>query len=79
MDQVYGSRDHGWLLVHDGLTTVGQCRHSRAREVIRVLTNGTTYRRSMVLGWGNGSGREEERLEPRWMRCIMGVLSLYLL
>jgi hypothetical protein len=41
----------------------------------------TQQRWSVVLRyrWGDGSGREEERLEPRWVRWIMGVLSLRLL
>jgi hypothetical protein len=55
MDRVYGSWDHGWLLVHSGLVTMG--RHDRSgaqkivviarrerEEVIGVLTNGATWR-----------------------------------
>jgi hypothetical protein len=34
MDWIYGSRDHNWLLVHGGLTTMVWRGHSRAREVI---------------------------------------------
>jgi hypothetical protein len=59
MDRVYGSRDHGWLSVHGGLVTMGQHGRSEAREVIviaqrerereeviRVLINDATWRRS---------------------------------
>jgi hypothetical protein len=59
MARVYGSRDHGWLSIHGGLTTMGRCSHFEAREVIviarrerereeviRVLTNVATWRRS---------------------------------
>jgi hypothetical protein len=61
MDQVYGSRDHGCLSVHSGLATMGQHDRSKAREVvmiaqkererereevIRILTNDATWRRS---------------------------------
>jgi hypothetical protein len=55
MDRVYRSWDHGWLLVHSGLVTMG--RHDRSgaqkivviarrerEEVIGVLTNGATWR-----------------------------------
>jgi hypothetical protein len=42
MDRVYGSRDHGWFSVHDGLTE---------REVVGVPTNGTTWRRSCIYGY----------------------------
>jgi hypothetical protein len=34
MDWVFGSRDHGWLLVHDGLATMERRGRSRAREVV---------------------------------------------
>jgi hypothetical protein len=34
MDQVYGSRDHDWLSVHGGLTTMERRGHSRAQEVV---------------------------------------------
>jgi hypothetical protein len=34
MCRVYGSRDHGWLSVHGGLTTMGRPGRSRAWEVI---------------------------------------------
>jgi hypothetical protein len=34
MDWVFGSRDHGWLLVHDGLATMERRDRSRAREVV---------------------------------------------
>jgi hypothetical protein len=33
----------------------------------------------VVLQWGDGSGCEDERLEPGWVQWIMGVLSLLLL
>jgi hypothetical protein len=59
IDQVYGSRDHGWLSVHGGLVTMGRCgcsgaqkvivtawREREREEVIRVLTNSATWRRS---------------------------------
>jgi hypothetical protein len=61
MDQVYGSHDYDCLLVHGGLVTLGRHDRSRAREVIviarrerervseevvRILTNGITWRRS---------------------------------
>jgi hypothetical protein len=36
MDRVYGSRDHGWLSVHGGLTTMGRRGHSGAREVVMI-------------------------------------------
>jgi hypothetical protein len=36
IDQVYGSRDHGWLSVHSGLTTMGRRSHSGAQEVIAI-------------------------------------------
>jgi hypothetical protein len=55
MDRIYGSWDHGWLLVHGELTTMGRCGRSEAREVIviaqsereeviDILTNDTTWR-----------------------------------
>jgi hypothetical protein len=34
IDQVYGSRDHGWLSVHGGLVTMGRCGCSGAQKVI---------------------------------------------
>jgi hypothetical protein len=34
MDWVYGSRDHGSLSVHDGLTTMEWCDRSEARNVL---------------------------------------------
>jgi hypothetical protein len=34
MGRVYGSRDHGWLSVHGGLTTMGRPGRSGAWEVI---------------------------------------------
>jgi hypothetical protein len=34
MNQVYKSQDHGWLLVHGGLTTMRQRGRYRARKVI---------------------------------------------
>jgi hypothetical protein len=34
MDQVYRSRDHGWLSVHGGLATMGQRGRFEVREVI---------------------------------------------
>jgi hypothetical protein len=34
MDWVFGSRDHGWLPVHDGLGTMERRGRSRAREVV---------------------------------------------
>jgi hypothetical protein len=61
MNRVYGSRDHDWLLVHGGLATMGRRGCSRAQEVVviarrererereevvGVLTNGATWRRS---------------------------------
>jgi hypothetical protein len=59
MDWIYGSRDHGWLSVHGGLVTMGRrgplglggrrdCleRERERKEVIRILTNGATWRRS---------------------------------
>jgi hypothetical protein len=56
MNQVYKSQDHGWLLVHGGLTTMRQRGRYRARKVIvttqrererfvRILTNDATWRR----------------------------------
>jgi hypothetical protein len=33
----------------------------------------------VVLRWVDGSGCENERLEPRWVRWIIGVLLLLLL
>jgi hypothetical protein len=33
-DRVYGSQDHDWLSVHDGLTTMGWHSRSRAQEVV---------------------------------------------
>jgi hypothetical protein len=58
---VSGSPDHDWLSVHGGLMTMGQCgrfgalevivaaqreREREEEEVIRVLTNGVTWRRN---------------------------------
>jgi hypothetical protein len=65
MDWVYGSRDHGSLSVHDGLTTMEWCDRSEARnvlviaqskrerereEIVKVLANGVTWRQSCVDG-----------------------------
>jgi hypothetical protein len=36
MDRVYGSRDHDWLSVHGGLTTMGRRGSSRAQEVAMI-------------------------------------------
>jgi hypothetical protein len=36
MDQVDGSQDHSWLLVHGGLVTMGQRDRSGARKVIMI-------------------------------------------
>jgi hypothetical protein len=58
---VYGSRDHGRLSVHGGLTTMGRRGHSIAQEVVviawkereevvGVLTIGVTWRRSYEDG-----------------------------
>jgi hypothetical protein len=57
MNRVYGSRDHDWLSVYGGLATMGWHGRSGAwkavviaqggRErgtVVRVLTNGATWR-----------------------------------
>jgi hypothetical protein len=70
MDQVDGSQDHSWLLVHGGLVTMGQRDRSGARkvimiaqrerereEVIEVLTNGATWRRSCGDGHTTGLNR----------------------
>jgi hypothetical protein len=48
MDQVYGSQDHGWLLVHGGLMTMGQRDRSEAWEVI-VIAQRERQRRSSGL------------------------------
>jgi hypothetical protein len=84
MDQVYGSRDHGCLSVHGGLTTMGQHGHSGVREVIviaqrgrereeviRVLTNSTTWRRSCENGHTTTLNREAVGGAPmgRWFRA----------
>jgi hypothetical protein len=64
MDQIYRSRDHGWLLVHGGLATMERRDRSGAweviviawrerekeGEVIGVFTNGATWR------WSCGDG-----------------------
>jgi hypothetical protein len=34
MDRGYGSQEHGWLLVHGGLATMGRRGRSGAREVV---------------------------------------------
>jgi hypothetical protein len=34
IDRIYGSRDHGWLSIYGGLTTIWQCGRSKAQEVI---------------------------------------------
>jgi hypothetical protein len=36
MDRVYGSRDHDWLLVYNGLMNMGWRGRFRAREVVVV-------------------------------------------
>jgi hypothetical protein len=36
MDQIYGSRGHGWLSVHGGLMSMGRHCRSRAREVVMI-------------------------------------------
>jgi hypothetical protein len=46
MARVYGSRDHGWLSIHGGLTTMGRCSRFEAREVI-VIARRERERRSL--------------------------------
>jgi hypothetical protein len=61
IDRVYGSRDHNWFSIHGGLATMGRGGCSGAQEVVviaqrerererdevvGVLTNGATWRRS---------------------------------
>jgi hypothetical protein len=46
MDQVYGSRGHGWLSVHGGLMSMGRRCRSRAREVV-VIAQRERERRSL--------------------------------
>jgi hypothetical protein len=45
MDRVYGSRDHGWLSVHCGLTAMGRRDRSGAREVIVIAQRERERRR----------------------------------
>jgi hypothetical protein len=40
MDRVYGSRDHNWLSVHGGLTTMGRHDRSGAREIVVIEREG---------------------------------------
>jgi hypothetical protein len=54
-----------------------QWRHLEA-ELRRWPHDGAKQRRPVVLRWGDGSGHKK-RLEPRWVRWIMGVLLLRLL
>jgi hypothetical protein len=52
IDQVYGSRDHDWLSVHGTMRVLWGSEGHRdslereREEVIRVLTNSATWRRS---------------------------------
>jgi hypothetical protein len=57
IDRVYESWDHVWLSVHGGLSTMERRGHSRAlevvviawrerEEIVEVLTNDATWRRS---------------------------------
>jgi hypothetical protein len=48
MDQVYGSRDNGWLSIHGGLATMGQRGRSGAWEVV-VIAQRERKRRSSGL------------------------------
>jgi hypothetical protein len=53
--------------------------HHLEAELQRWPHDGAQHRRPVVTQWGDGSGREEERLEPGWVRWVMGVLSTHLL
>jgi hypothetical protein len=53
--------------------------HHLETELRRWPHDGAQKRQPVVLRWGDGSRREEERLEPGWVRWIMGVLSLHIL
>jgi hypothetical protein len=44
MDRVYESRDHGWLSIHGGLTTMGRCDRSGAREVVVIAQSSPIIR-----------------------------------
>jgi hypothetical protein len=80
MDQLYGSRDRGWLSVHGGFATMGRRDHSRAleviviaqrkrEEVIGLLTNDTTCR------WSCGDGHTMAlNRGSRW--CFDGEIVL---
>jgi hypothetical protein len=83
MHQVYGSRDHGCLSVHGGPATMGRRDRSGAREVIvvaqrerereevvGVLTNDATWRRSC----GDGHSTTLKR-GSRW--CSDGEMVPY--
>jgi hypothetical protein len=45
MDRVYGSWDHGWLLVHSGLVTMGRHDRSGAQKIV-VIAQRERERRS---------------------------------
>jgi hypothetical protein len=53
--------------------------HHMEAKLWRWPHDGAQQRQPVVPHWGDGSGREEERLEPGWVRWIMVVLSSCLL
>jgi hypothetical protein len=52
--------------------------HHLEAELWRWPHNDAQQRWLVVLRWGDGSGREDERLKPGWVQWIIVVLSLCL-
>jgi hypothetical protein len=51
MDQIYRSRDHGWLLVHGGLATMERRDRSGAWEVIVIAWRERERKRGRSLAF----------------------------
>jgi hypothetical protein len=58
MDRAYGSWDHGWLLLHGGLMTMGRRDRFQAQEVIMIVQRERERERER----GGEGGRERRSL-----------------
>jgi hypothetical protein len=65
MDRVYRSRDHSWLSIHGGLTTMGWHGRSRAREVVVIAQRERERRLSGFSPMAPLGGRGSE-MATRW-------------
>jgi hypothetical protein len=73
LHRVYGSRDHGGLLFHGILTTMGRCGRSRAREFVVIArrerergSHQWCHLDAKLQGWSHDSTQHRRRVVPRW-------------